>query len=337
MNNINFKLNCFKRFFQTSFTKSAFQTNFSKRARWGITAFFVSTVTLAYASSERTTSKSFRPKITLTAPPISDKCTNLYVWRHGETGSNIRQVLSGGGDTEAALTEQGHKQALELANKIAKRGLVLKTTYSSDLQRALQTAAPISAEIVLAPQLREILHGRYELTPAEERNKKASLLVKRELENFELSHESIAEAIKAGSLDKFHFWKIHPITERRVSDDCTVIDVSQYFKEKRQEPETCFELYLRAHTELIRIAEEGVKLGLKDIGISTHGAVLSSLINVAQFGDKDLFIPLFYQSKEFQSQGMVIMPVGSKVHNCALAHFRYWHKSKELQFCGFIE
>ena len=322
--------------------KTPFTRSFLRISCLGVTALLLTTATCAYAESEEKSGRTQRqwpPQITLSAPDSqkNEIVTNLYVWRHGETSSNISKILSGGGDTTAALTDQGEQQVIDLAAKISRQGLSLLVTYSSDLLRAMQTAAPISSTIVPSPQLREILHGKYERTPAKDRGERASLLFKQTLDQFEGMQKSIVGNIQDGILDRFHFWKIHPMSGRVVADDAPVIDVVSYFASNCQEPETPYELYLRVHAEFIRIAKEGRELGLNEVGISTHGAVLASLINVAQFGNKNVFIPVHYQPEEFQRQGTVVMPIGAKVHNCALAHFRYWHKSQQLEFCGLME
>lgn len=270
--------------------------------------------------------------------------TNLYVWRHGETGSNAAKILSGGGDIEAALTEKGHRQAFDLATKIAKLQLPLQAIYSSDLSRAMDTAQPIQAtfstaieSVIPAPQLREILHGKYELCHGDERKALASLMFKKELEHLKKDQGSIQKKIEDGSLDRFHFSRIHPMSGRVATEEGTIIDVVKFFQYKIQEPETPYELYHRIHAEFIRIAEETQDHGMIDVGISTHGAVLATLINVAQYSKGHHFIPLHYQSDPLYCGSELAMPGGAHIANCALAHFRYYHESGKLQFCGMLE
>ncbi len=287
------------------------------------------------------------PQIILTAPLSQEGeiVTDLYVWRHGETEANVAEVLSGGGDTKATLTATGQQQAKGLADKITRKGFKLQAIYSSDLPRAMQTAAAVLAifppekisSIISAPQLREILHGKYERIPAEARAKKVAVLFKNELDRIESNHKCIQEGIAAGTLDRFHFWKIHPMDGHVVGNDAPIIHVNAYFSNNCQEAETAYELYQRVYAEFVRIAKESQKLGFNEIGVSTHGAVLSSLINAANYGHKNVFVPLFYQPSAIQRQGEVVMPATAKVGNCALTHFRYWHKSQQLEFCGIVE
>lgn len=290
--------------------------------------------------------QDYFPQVTLTSPdyPEDEIVTNLYVWRHGETNSNHSKVISGGGDTTASLTEKGRQQAHELANKILHLGLHLQAIYSSDLLRAISTAEPVLAAfsetiqaITPAPQLREILHGKYERIPGEERGRQAELMFQRELDKMELCNESIRNQIEEGTLDRFHFSRIHSISGRVAKKEGTIIDVAAFLRDNRQEPETPYELYHRVHAEFIKIAEETQHLGFSEVGVSTHAAVLATLIDVAQYSQEHCFIPVHYQSEPLQSKGEVVMPVGMKIENCALAHFRYWHKSKQLQFCGMLD
>jgi broad specificity phosphatase PhoE len=285
------------------------------------------------------------PQITLSPPdgPQDEAVTNLYVWRHGESTSNVTKILSGGEDTGALLTEKGQQQAMDLAKKILGLELPLQAIYSSDLPRAVSTAQPVLAAfsgmiqgITPSPQLREILHGKYGRTSGSERNKQAELMFREELDKMEKSTESIRERIGEGILDRSLFCRTHPISGRVAQKEGSIIDVAAFLQYNVQEPETPYELYYRIHAEFIRIAEEMHNLGLSEVGISTHGAVMATLANVAQYGQEHCFIPVYYQSKPLQSRGELVVPASVKMENCALAHFRYWHKSKQLQFCGML-
>lgn len=298
-----------------------------------------------YICCKQCSQKHF-PQITLSLPDAqSDEIvTNFYVWRHGETTSNTAKILSGGGDTEAILTDKGHQQAEDLAKKILHLQLTLQAIYSSDLPRAMSTAQPILTaffgavhNITPAPQLREILHGKYERIPAGERNKQAGLMFKRELDKIETSVDSIRKKIEEGTLDRFLFCRIHPMSGRVADARGAIIDVIAFLQCNLQEPETPYELYHQVHAEFIKIAEDTQTQGLSEVGISTHGAVLATLINVAQYSKEHCFIPVHYQSEPLYSREELVMPVGMKIENCALAHFRYWHKSKQLQFCGMLD
>lgn len=269
--------------------------------------------------------------------------TNLYVWRHGETTSNTAKVISGGGDDEAILTDIGHQQAYNLAQKILHLKLPLQAIYSSDLSRTVNTAEPILSafsgtikNIIPAPQLREILHGKYERIHLDERSQQVALMFKRELDKLEKSFVCIRKEIERGTLDRSLFCRIHPMSGRVAKEEGVIIDVVAFLQNNVQEPETAYELYHRVHTEFIRIAEETQALGLNEVGISTHNAVLATLINYAKYGEKHCFIPVHYQSEPLFSRGELVMPASVKIENCGLAHFRYWHNSKQLEFCGML-
>src|ERR1700722_19972777 len=200
-------------FFSTHVSTHTFSRMFLGTARLGIATLFLTTVVCAAENRSDYARKQWPPHITL-APPDSQEdetVTDLYVYRHGETDSNVGKLLSGGGDTEAALTDEGQQQVRDLAAKISRQGLKLPVTYTSDLLRAVQTATPLSPTLITAPQLREILHGKYERTPAKVRSEKASLVFKNELDTLESAHKNIGEGIHNGTVDRFHFWKIHPM------------------------------------------------------------------------------------------------------------------------------
>src|SRR5690348_2473669 len=72
--------------------------------------------------------------------------------RHGETHYNVKdgRIIQGSLDDElACLNEVGKKQAVEVAEKIAKSGLVFKRVVSSSLNRALETAQSIASRMNL--------------------------------------------------------------------------------------------------------------------------------------------------------------------------------------------
>lgn len=269
---------------------------------------------------------------------VSGEFTDLYVFRHGETNSNIANVISGGGDTEAHLTEEGIKQAANLGKKIAEKGIKLEVVYTSDLQRTVDTAtlamkgynSESPPQIVPAPQLREILHGRYELTPAAERNARARSLFEREITHLE-------DQIEAGSHDRHHFWKKHPIDNTIVSNENSPVrKIDPHSNEPVDIPETVYELYLRVKEEFARIAEEGHENGMSSIGISTHNAVIATLIDAQKHRAGKVFFPPFYLAEANGKDGKPLMPNPTKVANTALAHFRFDHQTKELTFHEFV-
>ena len=59
----------------------------------------------------------------------------LYIIRHGQTFSNIKNIIQG--QTEGELTELGKKQASLLGKKLSK--IKFNEIYCSDLNRAKQT------------------------------------------------------------------------------------------------------------------------------------------------------------------------------------------------------
>ncbi len=87
--------------------------------------------------------------------------TQILFIRHGETDWNRIKRIQGHIDIPLATT--GLAQAQRLARRIAdeaKQGVRLDAIYSSDLQRAQQTAQPIADALGLPLQLREGLRER---------------------------------------------------------------------------------------------------------------------------------------------------------------------------------
>lgn len=98
--------------------------------------------------------------------------TTLYVIRHGETDWNMDGRWQGHADVP--LNQVGRAQAQRLAERMRASGPRFSAIYSSDLQRAWQTASALGAAIGLAPrplaELREIDVGAWSgLTGAEVR------------------------------------------------------------------------------------------------------------------------------------------------------------------------
>ncbi|MFN8501741.1 histidine phosphatase family protein [Kouleothrix sp.] len=98
--------------------------------------------------------------------------TTFYLIRHGETDWNVTGRWQGHADVP--LNEIGRTQARRLAERIRRDGPRFDALYSSDLQRAWETASMIAAPAGLAPQplpqLREIDVGSWSgLTGAEVR------------------------------------------------------------------------------------------------------------------------------------------------------------------------
>lgn len=91
-----------------------------------------------------------------------DEPTRIVAVRHGRTAWNADQRLQG--HLDVPLDALGHAQAARLAAALAGEGLA--AIYSSDLQRARDTAAPLAAALGLPvhtdPALRERSFGRLE-------------------------------------------------------------------------------------------------------------------------------------------------------------------------------
>jgi probable phosphoglycerate mutase len=91
-----------------------------------------------------------------------ENVTHLLVLRHGETDWNVDQRIQG--QLDIALNDHGRWQAAQLALALA--GEALHAVYSSDLQRAAETAAPLAQASGLVVQtdtaLRERAFGDFE-------------------------------------------------------------------------------------------------------------------------------------------------------------------------------
>ena len=92
---------------------------------------------------------------------------HFYFVRHGQTVWNVENKICGA--TDIALTELGHRQAIELGEEIVRQGLKIDEILYSPLVRAADTARHIS-EITGIParaelRLKEQNFGRFESTP----------------------------------------------------------------------------------------------------------------------------------------------------------------------------
>ncbi len=90
--------------------------------------------------------------------------TTLFLIRHGQTDWNLAGKIQGHADIPLNVT--GKEQAKKVAQHLKKKQAALAALYSSDLQRAHQTAQEIAAvfalEIILAADLREGHYGKME-------------------------------------------------------------------------------------------------------------------------------------------------------------------------------
>lgn len=91
-----------------------------------------------------------------------NEATRIVAVRHGQTAWNADARIQG--HTDIPLDETGHEQARRLAQALAHEPL--QAIYSSDLQRARQTAAPLLADTGLPLRvdagLRERGFGEFE-------------------------------------------------------------------------------------------------------------------------------------------------------------------------------
>ncbi|MBO6299213.1 MAG: histidine phosphatase family protein [Lachnospiraceae bacterium] len=91
----------------------------------------------------------------------------LWFVRHGETVWNVENKICGA--TDSPLTELGHQQAIETAEKIKEMGIRADKILYSPLSRAKDTAVHISEicgiPLQEEPRLFEQNFGKYESTP----------------------------------------------------------------------------------------------------------------------------------------------------------------------------
>jgi len=83
--------------------------------------------------------------------------THLYLIRHGQSAGNAEGRFGGHGPTP--LSELGRMQAERTANLLAKEGI--SAIYSSDLQRAIETAEPLAHRLRLPIHTSEAFRERH--------------------------------------------------------------------------------------------------------------------------------------------------------------------------------
>ena len=92
---------------------------------------------------------------------------HIYFVRHGQTVWNVENKICGA--TDVALTELGHRQAIETGRAFVERGLTADEILYSPLSRAADTARHIAELTALParvePRLCEQHFGYYESTP----------------------------------------------------------------------------------------------------------------------------------------------------------------------------
>ena len=117
--------------------------------------------------------------------------TTLLLLRHGQSEGNRDHRFLGWQD--GALSEMGRRQAELVAQALRKR--TLAAVYTSDLQRACQTALPAAREhgvsLIREPALREINAGEWEGHTYEE-------LCERDGEAYRIWLEDVGRAVCTG-------------------------------------------------------------------------------------------------------------------------------------------
>ncbi len=93
--------------------------------------------------------------------PPGQEYRELWLVRHGETQASLERWLAGWVDVP--LTEHGRDQAAALRPALA--GVAFEGVWSSDLQRALETARIAHGEPAADPRLREMSFGELERRP----------------------------------------------------------------------------------------------------------------------------------------------------------------------------
>ena len=91
---------------------------------------------------------------------------NLIIVRHGETEENRKGIIQG--QTRGTLSAEGKRQVQKLAEEL--KDIHIDHIYSSDLERAVDTAKPISKFHLNSPlhftnQLRELSSGKLSVLP----------------------------------------------------------------------------------------------------------------------------------------------------------------------------
>lgn len=251
--------------------------------------------------------------------------TIIKAWRHGETESNKEKLLSGGGSdsTLTALNEEGKRQAEKLGDLIVEGG-PLDVIYTSDLSRALDTSRAvlkafekkgIHVEQKVSKQLREILHGKFEMSGVQAR---------KELANLRFNEAFIADkqnqTPEKELKDKYRFWKIHPLVSNAEVVPEDIVNVDDYIQRGETRPETPYQLWQRIHQEFIRIAQENPG---RTVGVSMHGAGLTTLIEGLNKNPQGIYLPPHYNSNEIKIDDHMFIPAAVKVKNCDLFHFKY--------------
>jgi probable phosphoglycerate mutase len=141
-------------------------------------------------------------------PEVQNSSTTLLLVRHGQSEGNAERRF--GGHTATPLSILGHKQALATAHSLASQSIT--AIYSSDLQRAVQTAAPLAELIGLrihkTAAFRErsvgVMEGLTFEDAAEQHPKQYAVLLRRDFEHVLQGGESYRQLLDRATqkLDK---------------------------------------------------------------------------------------------------------------------------------------
>lgn len=127
---------------------------------------------------------------------VDKNLTTIYIVRHGESQSNVDEILAGHHDS--LLTPTGENQARETARVL--RHVKFDAVFSSDLLRTKRTAEIIMLERSIAVQttraLRERHYGQFEGKPYDLYNKAVEALLQQyqklaETDRFRLSPHGV--------------------------------------------------------------------------------------------------------------------------------------------------
>lgn len=103
---------------------------------------------------------------------MSEETLLLRFVRHGSTDAN-EAGLRCGGDLDLPMSELGHRQAEQIAERVARLHPPVELIVTSDLRRTRQTAAAIArrlpdVQIMVEPGFAERRLGRWNLLPIRE-------------------------------------------------------------------------------------------------------------------------------------------------------------------------
>lgn len=161
----------------------------------------------------------------------------LYIFRHGQTNGNVRNIVQGAG-VDIELNETGRAQAKELSEKMKNEHL--DAIYASQMKRARETAEIVSRgeiPVMVIPGLEEVHFGEAEGMLADE------------------AHQKYADVYKV----------IHDASSPNWMDVC--VPGGESVRESLE----------RGKKTLDRIIAEGKEHGWKKIGVATHGALMFNL------------------------------------------------------------